>query len=114
MTGKLPNNMPANEVKKPVFRGALGYWSNVLLLENEFVPWFDVSVAGNSFRGVSTGTTAVDCACNLLSWPVRRSYGGFSNPEALVVQTFDYKIKMVLRLNWMGIQKRCSTASNTA
>ena len=42
-----------------MFRGALGYWSNVLLLENEFVPWLDVSVAGNSFRGAATGT---DCS----------------------------------------------------
>lgn len=80
--------------KNPVFRGALGYWSNVLLLENEFVPWLDVSVAGNSFRGSGTGTDcAVDTARNLLCGRQAVLVAEASNPEALVVEQFDYKNK---------------------
>lgn len=80
--------------KNPVFRGALGYWSNVLLLENEFVPWLDVSVAGNSFRGYATGTDyAVDCAANVLCGRQAVLMAECSNPEALVVEQFDYKNK---------------------
>ena len=78
----------------PIFRGALGYWSNVLLLENEFVPWLDVSVAGNSFRGASTGTDcAVDAARALLCGRQAVLVAEASNPEALVVEQFDYKNK---------------------
>jgi len=80
--------------KNPVFRGALGYWSNVLILENEFCPWLDVSVAGNSFRGAATGTDcAVDAARNLFCGRQAVLYAEASNPEALVVEQFDYKNK---------------------
>jgi N4-gp56 family major capsid protein len=93
--------------KNPIFRGALGYWSNVLLLENEFVPWLDVSVAGNSFRGAATGTDcAVDCARNILVGQSAVLMAEASNPDALVVETFDYKNKDGVAANWMGgIQK---------
>jgi N4-gp56 family major capsid protein len=78
----------------PVFRGALGYWSNVLLLENEFCPWLDVSVAGHSFRGAASGTDcAVDAARNLFCGRQAVLMAQASNPEALVVETFDYKNK---------------------
>lgn len=80
--------------KNPVFSGALGYWSGVLLLENEFVPWLDVSVAGNSFRGSASGTDcAVDCARALLCGRQAVLMAEASNPEALVVEQFDYKNK---------------------
>lgn len=76
----------------PIFRGALGYWSNVLLLENEFVPWLDVSVAGNSFRGAASGTDcAVDCARAILCGAGAVLMAEASNPEALVFESFDYK-----------------------
>jgi hypothetical protein len=65
-----------------------------LLLENEYVPWLDVSVAGNSFRGAATGTDyAVDTAANLLCGRQAVLYAEASNPEALVVEQFDYKNK---------------------
>lgn len=80
--------------KNPVFQGALGYWSNILLLENEFAPWLDVSVAGNSFRGAATGTDCVvDCARALLCGRQAVLYAEASNPEALIVEQFDYKNK---------------------
>lgn len=80
--------------KNPVFSGALGYWSGVLLLENEFVPWLDISVAGNSFRGAATGTDCTsDAARALLCGRQAVLMAEASNPEALVVEQFDYKNK---------------------
>lgn len=91
----------------PVFRGALGFWSNVLLLENEFVPWLDVSAAGNSFRGASTGTDfAVNTARNLLMGRQAIGWAVANNPKALVVKTFDYGNKDGLAVRMIGgIQK---------
>lgn len=80
--------------KNPVFQGVLGYWSNVLLLENEFVPWLNVAVAGRSFRGAGVGTVcAVNAARALLCGRQAVLMAEASNPEALVVETFDYKNK---------------------
>ena len=89
--------------KNPVFRGALGYWSNVLLLENEFVPWLDVSAAGNSFRGAASGTDcAVDCARNLLCGRQAVLMAQASSKDALVIETFDYKNKDGVATNFIG------------
>lgn len=89
--------------KNPVFRGALGYWSNVLLLENEFVPWLDVSVAGNSFRGASTGTDfAVDTARNLLCGRQAVLMAECSNPAALVARDFDFGNKEAVSCSFIG------------
>lgn len=87
-------NAKVRSDKNPVFRGALGYWSNVLMLENEFVPWLDTAVAGNSFRGFATGTDcAVNAARNLLCGRQAILLAEASNPEALVVEQFDYNNK---------------------
>jgi len=93
--------------RNPVFKGALGFWSNVLLLENEYVPWLDVSAAGNSFRGESTGTNfAVDTARNLLCGRQAVCMVQASNPEALVVEQFDYKNKDGVAGSFIGgVQK---------
>jgi N4-gp56 family major capsid protein len=89
--------------KNPVFRGALGYWSNVLLLENEFVPWLNTAVAGNSFRGAAVGTDcAVDCARNLLCGQSAVLMAEASNPDALVVETFDFKNKEGVAASFIG------------
>lgn len=100
----------------PVFRGALGYWSNCLLLENEFVPWLDVSVAGNSFRGAATGTDcAVDTARNLLCGRQAVLMAECSNPEALVVEQFDYKNKDGVACSFIGgLQKAVFSAGGAA
>ena len=79
--------------KNPVFSGALGFWSGVLLLENEFVPWLDVSAFGagsKSFRGAGGVDTAVDAARNLLCGRQAVLMAEASNPDALVVEQFDY------------------------
>lgn len=101
-------NGKARSDSNPVFRGALGYWSNVLLLENEFVPWLDISTAaGNSFRGAATGTDyGADCAANILCGRQAVLLAQASNMDALVVEQFDYKNKDGVACNWMGgIQK---------
>lgn len=89
--------------KNPVFRGALGYWSNVLLLENEFVPWLDVSVAGNSFRGAAVGTDClVDAARALLCGRQAVLMAQASSQDALVLENFDYKNKEGVAANFIG------------
>lgn len=96
-------NAKVRSDSNPVFRGALGYWSNVLILENEFVPVLDVSVAGNSFRGYSTGTNcAVDVARALLCGRQAVLFAEASNKEALVVEQFDYKNKDGVACNFIG------------
>lgn len=96
-------NAKVRSDKNPVFRGALGYWSNVLILENEYVPWLDVSVAGNSWRGAATGTNyAVDTAGNVFCGRQAVLWAEASNPEALVVETFDYKNKDGVAASFIG------------
>lgn len=100
-------NAKVRSDKNAVFGAALGYWSNCLLLENEFVPYLDVSVAGNSFRGAASGTDcANDAARALLCGRQAVLMAQASNPEALVVETFDYKNKDGVAGSFIGgIQK---------
>jgi N4-gp56 family major capsid protein len=100
----------------PVFRGALGYWSNVLLLENEFVPWLDVSVALNSFRAAASGTDcAVDAARALLCGRGAVIMAEASNSDALVLETFDYKNIEGVACSFIGgIQKPVFSAGGSA
>jgi N4-gp56 family major capsid protein len=89
--------------KNPVFGAALGMWSNVLLIENEFVPWLDVSVAGNSFRGAASGTDcAVDAARALLCGRQAALLAECSNPDALTVKSFDYGNKEAVACSFIG------------
>jgi N4-gp56 family major capsid protein len=92
--------------KNPIFRGALGYWSNVLLLENEFVPWLDVSVAGNSFRAYASGTDcAVDCSRALLCGRQAALFAE-ARPGKMVLKEFDYNNKPGACISLIGgIQK---------
>lgn len=91
----------------PLFRGAMGFWDNVLLVENEFVPWLDVSVAGNSFRGAAMGTDcAVDCARALLCGRQAVLMASASNPDALTLEKFDYGNKDGVAISFIGgVQK---------
>lgn len=96
-------NAKVRSDKNPVFRGALGYWSNVLLLENEYVPWLDISVAGNSFRGAASGTDCVvDTARALLCGRQAVLMAEASNPEALSVERFDYGNKDGVAISFIG------------
>lgn len=89
--------------KNPVFRGALGYWSNVLMIENEFVPWLDIVAAGNSFRGAATGTDCqANTARNLLCGRQAVLMAQASSSDALVVEQFDYKNKDGVAASFIG------------
>jgi N4-gp56 family major capsid protein len=95
----------------PVFRGALGFWSNTLLLENEFTPWLNpAAFAGGSksFRGAggSDAAAITGIARALLCGRQACLYAEASNPEALVVEQFDYKNKDGVACSFIGgIQK---------
>jgi N4-gp56 family major capsid protein len=93
--------------KNPIFKGALGFWSNVLLLESEYVPWLDISVSGNSFRGAATGTDCTaDAARALLFGKQAVLMAECSNPDALTVETFDYGNKTGVAGSFIGgVQK---------
>lgn len=75
----------------PLFTGALGIWDGVLIHEHEYVPFLDVSVAGNSFRGAGTGTdAAVDCFRALLCGQQAAGFAQAVNPNGWVEKSFDY------------------------
>lgn len=100
-------NAQARAASNPVFTGVLGEWDGVLLMENEYMPWLDVSVAGNSFRGPAVGTDcAVDCARALLCGRQAAVMAEVSNPKALVVKRFDYDNKDGVAVSFIGgVQK---------
>lgn len=96
-------NAKVRSDKNPVFRAALGMWSNVLLLENEYVPWLNTAVSGNSFRGAATGTDcAVNAARNLLCGRQAILMAQASSSDALVIEQFDYKNKDGVAASFIG------------
>jgi N4-gp56 family major capsid protein len=105
------SNQQAREraANNPLFRGALGYWSNVLMLENEFVPWLNIAAfagGSKSFRGAGGSDSTASMARNLLCGRQAVLYAQASNPEALVVEQFDYKNKDGVAAAFLGgIQK---------
>jgi N4-gp56 family major capsid protein len=79
----------------PIFTGALGVWDNVIVYEHEMVPFLDVSVAGNSFRGAATGTDClVDTARALLCGKQAAVWAEADSSEGWVEESFDYKNKV--------------------
>lgn len=77
--------------ENPIFTGALGIWHGVIIYEHEYVPFLDVSVAGNSFQGAATGTDcAVDCFRALLCGKQAVGFLQAKNPKGWVEETFDY------------------------
>lgn len=50
----------------PIFTDMLGVWDGVIVKQHEYVPFLDVSVAGNSFRGSASGTDFAVDACRAL------------------------------------------------
>ncbi len=93
--------------KNPLFRGALGWWSNVMIVEHEMVPVLDISKAGNSFRGAAVGTDCnFDAARAILCGRQALAYAEVYNPDTLVEETFDYKNKKGVAISFIGgVQK---------
>ena len=80
--------------ENPIFTGALGVWDNVILFEHEYVPFLDVSVAGNSFRAAAAGTDcAVDCFRALLCGKQAALFAKCKNGNEWVEKKFDYDNK---------------------
>lgn len=92
----------------PIFSGAEGIWNGVIVHRHEMVPFLDVSVAGNSFRGVSTGT---DCAVDAFrALFFGRQALGFAKAKNLkkewVEKNFDYDNQYGVATSLLGgIQK---------
>lgn len=93
--------------ENPIFTGALGIWDGVVLIEHEYVPFLDVTVAGNSFRGVSSGTDcAVDAFRAILCGRQAAGFAQASNPAGWVEKTFDYENQTGFAVSMIGgIQK---------
>lgn len=78
----------------PIFTGALGVWDGVILYEHEYVPFLDVSVAGNNFNATGSGTDyAVDTFRALLCGRQALAFLKCDNKNGWVEETFDYKNK---------------------
>lgn len=98
-------NAEVRSDKNPVFGAALGYWSGVLLLENEFVPFLDISKFGSgskSFRGASGSDANANMARALLCGRQAALMAECTNPEALTVKDFDYGNKQAVAASFIG------------
>lgn len=93
--------------ENPIFSGALGIWDGVVLIEHEFVPFLDVSVAGNSFRGAATGTDcAVDAFRAILCGRQAAGFAQASNQNGWIEKSFDYDNQAGFAVSLIGgIQK---------
>lgn len=93
--------------ENPIFTGALGIWDGVIVHEHEYVPFLDVSVAGNSFRGSAAGTDfAVDACRALLCGQQAAVFAQCKDSMQMVEETFDYKNKVGYATGLIGgIQK---------
>jgi hypothetical protein len=81
----------------------MGIWNGVIVKVHEFVPWLDVSVSGNSFRGAATGTDcAVDCARALLCGAQAVVYEKCKSPKGWVEKYFDYDNQVGFATSMIG------------
>jgi N4-gp56 family major capsid protein len=91
----------------PIFNGAFGIWNGVIVKVHDYVPFLDISVAGNSFRGAASGTDcAADCYRALLCGRGAISYAQCDNPNGWAEESFDYGNKHGFAISVMGgVQK---------
>lgn len=93
--------------ENPIFTGAMAIWDQVIVIEHEHVPFLDVSVAGNSFRGAAVGTDcAVDAFRAILCGRQALGFAKCQSDEGWVEKTFDYGNKTGFATGLIGgIQK---------
>ncbi len=93
--------------ENPIFTGALAIWDGVIVMEHEYVPFLDISVAGNSFRGASTGTDfAVDTCRALFCGRQAVGFAQSKNPKGWVEKMFDFENQFGVATGLIGgIQK---------
>ena len=74
-----------------IFTGALGMWDNVILYEHEYVPFLDISVAGNNFTAAGSGTDiSADCFRALLCGQQAGCLVEAKGSYAMKEKAFDY------------------------
>lgn len=93
--------------ENPIFSGAFGIWDGVVIHVHKYVPFLDASVAGNSFRGVATGTDAArDMFRAILCGKQALGMAQCANPNGWAEETFDFGNKHGFAVGFMGgIQK---------
>jgi N4-gp56 family major capsid protein len=91
----------------PVFTGALGVWDGVIVHEHEYVPFLDISVAGNNFTAAGSGTDiSADAFRAILCGQQAGIFAQTSESMKMVEETFDYKNKVGYATGLIGgIQK---------
>lgn len=91
----------------PIFTGVLGVWDNVILKVHEYVPFLDVSVAGDSFEtGTSNTDYAVDCFRALLCGQQAGVLAKAGSSDKMVEKLFNYDDQVGYAVTLMGgIQK---------
>jgi N4-gp56 family major capsid protein len=91
----------------PIFTGALGVWDGVIIKEHEYVPFLDVSIAGNNFYASGSGTDfAVDTCRALLCGRQAAAFAKAKMTKGWVEKSFDYENKTGCATGLIGgIQK---------
>lgn len=80
--------------KNPIFTGALGVWDGVIIHEHEYVPFLDVSVAGNNFSAAGSGEDfAVDTFRAIFCGRQAVAYTPAKVKKGWVEKSFDYENK---------------------
>lgn len=94
--------------KNPIFTGAIGIYDGVLVFEHEYVPLLTTPGASNrNFSSAGSGTTyAARAARALLCGQQAALMAQASNPDALIVKSFDFDNKDAVAGSFIGgIQK---------
>lgn len=77
-----------------IFTGALGMWDNVIVYENQYCPFLDVSVAGHNFTAAAAGTDfAVDTFRSILCGQQAGAFAKCMDSNGWVEKDFDYSDK---------------------
>jgi len=78
-----------------IFTGALGMWDDVILYAHEYVPFLDISVAGNNFESATTGTDySADCFRALLCGQQAIVFAQTTDSFKMVEETEDFQNKV--------------------
>ena len=91
----------------PIFTGALGIWDGVIIEEHEYVPFLDISVAGNNFNASGAGTDiTADCFRAVLCGKQALGFVQTKESMSMTEKTFDYTNKVGYATGLIGgIQK---------
>jgi len=91
----------------PIFQGMVGMWDGVIIHQNEYVPYLDVSVAGHNFTAAASGTDfAVDTYRAIFCGQQAAALAKCKDETGWVEKYFDYDNKTGFKTGMIGgIQK---------